>query len=60
MFHYFLVTAGLLDFGARHPDWNGLRYVIVALTLAGVLQTGWLAWSTRRSRAGTGPSREVG
>jgi hypothetical protein len=48
MLLYFLVTAVLLDFGASRIDWNGLRYVVVALTLSGVVQTAWLAWSARR------------
>ena len=45
---FFAVVAGLLYAEVHATDWRGIHGAVLALTLASLCQTVWLAWRSRR------------
>ena len=45
---YLAVASVLLYVGVRLDRWTGIHYALVSLSVAGVSQTAWLAWRSRR------------
>lgn len=46
---FFVVVASVLTLGVRATDWPGAPWAVLALSLASLSQTAWLAWRHHRA-----------